>query len=221
MDIKKNQISNIKNQNFKNKRVLITAGPTWVPIDSVRAIGNIATGKTGILLAEELKNLGAKVTLLLGPVGSCCLDKKIKLVRFRFFDELENLIVKELKTKKYNIIIHSAAVSDYKPSRVYPGKMKSGIKDWKINLVPTKKIVDLIKSIDNSIFTVGFKFEPEAAKTKLIKESRKLLKRKSCDLVVANTLSKGRYMAHIVKDGRYQGPIFDKKRLVKKLMNNL
>ena len=55
---------------LKNKRILITAGPTWVAIDSVRVISNIATGETGILLAKRLSLQGAKVTLALGP--SCC-----------------------------------------------------------------------------------------------------------------------------------------------------
>lgn len=74
---------------LKNKRVLITAGPTWVAIDKVRVISNTATGATGKILAQQLANKGAKVTLLINAENSCCLNKKIKILPFRFFDQLK------------------------------------------------------------------------------------------------------------------------------------
>ena len=97
--------------NFKNKHILITAGPTWVPIDSVRVISNIATGQTGISLANQFSSLGAKVTLLLGPqANSIQINNDIKVINFKFFDELKQLLAKELKSKQLDLIIHSAAV---------------------------------------------------------------------------------------------------------------
>jgi len=246
---------------LKNKRILITAGPTWVPIDTVRVISNIATGQTGILLAEKLRSLGAKVTLLLGPVpnvvflhsvssGSraevsasrrdastssfireretkaktafgieaCYLNKKIKLIRFQSFGELKNLIIKELKYEQYDIVIHSAAVSDYKPSKVYSGKIKSGIKNLRLSLAPTEKIIDLLKRIDNSITLVGFKFEPQARKDILIKKTRELMRQANLDLAVANTIDKNKYRAYILDNYNCSyGPVFNKKDLVTKL----
>jgi phosphopantothenoylcysteine decarboxylase/phosphopantothenate--cysteine ligase len=83
-----------------NKRILITAGPTWVPIDSVRVISNIATGETGILLAQEAVRRGFGVTLLLGPCDCCCIGQGFKVVRFRFFDELRQRLKEELSSKK-------------------------------------------------------------------------------------------------------------------------
>ncbi len=204
--------------NLKNKRILITAGPTWVPIDKVRVISNIATGETGIALAEKLKNLGAKITLLLGPIGDVCLDTNIKLIRFIFFDELKNIIIKELRSKKYDILIHSAAVSDYKPSKVYSGKIKSGIKNFRLSLAPTEKIIDLLKRTDNSIILVGFKFEPQARKDMLIKRTKELIRHAELDLAVANTMNKNKYYAYILDNyNRSYGPIFNKKDLVTKL----
>jgi len=221
---------------LKNKRILITAGPTWVSIDSVRVISNIATGETGILLAEKLQKLGAKVTLLLGPVDTCCLNKKInpalsylshrpsrrkggiKLLRFRFFDELKDKIIQELKYKRYDIVIHSAAVSDYKPSKVYSGKIKSGIKNLRLGLVPTEKIINLIKEIDESIILVGFKFELQARKGMLIKSSKELIRHANLDLGVANTIDKNKYSAYILDNYNHSyGPVFNKKGLVTKL----
>lgn len=204
--------------NLKNKRILITAGPTWVPIDKVRVISNIATGKTGILLAEKLQRLGAKVTLILGPVGICCLNKKIRLIHFKFFNELKDLIKKELKFKKYDIVIHSAAVSDYRPTKIYAHKIKSGLKNLSINLVPTEKIIDLIKKINSSLFVIGFKFEPKAEKNKLIQRAKKLLLHSKLDLTVANAIERDKYEAYIINPKRIYGPLFSKENMVSKLI---
>jgi phosphopantothenoylcysteine decarboxylase/phosphopantothenate--cysteine ligase len=206
--------------NLKNKKILITAGPTWVPIDKVRVISNIATGETGILLAERLQRLGVKVTLLLGPVAACCLNKKIKLIRFKFFDELKDLIKRELSLRKYDVVIHSAAVSDYRMAKNYPHKVKSGNKRWALNLVPTQKLIDIIKkNIDSSSFLVGFKFETGAQKNKLISQARKLINTGSADLVVANSLNGGRYSAYLVNKKSVSSAISSKSELVKKLVN--
>jgi len=206
---------------LKNKRILITAGPTWVSIDSVRVIGNIATGETGILLAEKLQNFGARVTLLLGPVETCCLNKKIRLIHFKFFDELRRIIAKELTSKKYDIVIQTAAVSDYRPQISFKQKVKSGIKQWRLNLVPTPKIIDLIKKVDRIIYLVGFKFEPEASRKILIDKTRSLMNRTKLDLAVANTIGKNGYQAYIVSQNRIQGPMRNKKDLVQKLIKVL
>lgn len=204
--------------NLKNKRVLITAGPTWAPIDNVRVISNIATGETGILLSQKLRDLGARVTLLLGPVGACCLNRKIKLIRFKFFDELKKAVKKELGSKKYDMVIHCAAVSDYKAAKIYPRKVRSDKKDWTINLIPTEKIIGLIKKIDASLFLVGFKFEPGVKKETLIQRTKRLVIRAGLDLAVANTINKNQYLAYIVNRRQSYGPIFNKKKMAEKLI---
>jgi len=202
---------------LKNKKILITAGSTLVPIDSVRVISNTATGKTGVLLAEKLQSLGARVTLLLGGAEPCCLDKKIRLIRFMFFDELKRMILKELKEKKYNIVIHSAAVSDYRPLKSYNYKVKSARKIWRLNLVPTPKLINLIKKVDRALFLVGFKFEPKAPRKILIDKARRLMCRAKLDLTIANTIDMNRYQAYIVGQNKIQGHIRNKKDLAEKL----
>lgn len=206
--------------NLKNKRILITAGPTWIPIDNVRVISNIATGETGILLADRLSALGAKITLILGPVQMVPLKKTVRIIRYKFFDQLKDSLEKEIKTNKYDILIHSAAVGDYKPIKVCQYKVKSGIRSWKLNLIPTIKIIDLIRRINGSLFMIGFKFEPNLTKRFLISETRKLIQRVDLDLAVANTVQKNRYQAYIVnKFGQRFGPLCDKKRLVERLVS--
>ena len=170
-------------------------------------------------MAEEAHRQGAKVTLLLGPISDCCLDNSINIIRFKFFDELHKVVKKELKNKKYDIVIHSAAVSDYKPGICYRQKIKSGIKKWRLNLIPTPKIIDLIKKIDSTLFLVGFKFELGVRKKILIDKTRSLISRAGLDLAVANTIDKNRYLAYIVEREKIYGPILNKKDMVEKLVN--
>jgi len=205
---------------LKNKRILITAGPTWLAIDRVRVISNTATGETGILLAERLQGIGAKVTLLLGAAEHQCLNKKIELIRFKFFGELRHLIKKELTSKKYDIAIHTAAVADYRPKNIFRKKIKSDIKEWKLTLVPTAKIIDLIRTLNSSLFIVGFKFETTQAKRILIRKAEELIQRANLDLAVANTVAKNKYLAYIVDNyNQTCGPIHNKKDTAGKLIN--
>ena len=197
---------------------MITAGPTWVPIDNVRVISNLATGATGRLLAEKLLSKGAKVTLLLGPAGTCCLNKKIRLIPFKFFDELKAKITRELKAKKYDIFIHAAAVADYRPQKSYRQKIKSHLNRLQLKLVATPKIIDGIKKIDPQIFLVGFKFDPQAEKKQLIAQAKTLAKRANLDLVVANSINKGAYQAYILNHKNIYGPLRNKNALARELI---
>lgn len=241
MATNKSRTSHATRHTLKDKKILITAGATWVPIDNVRVISNTSTGETGILLSEKLKNLGAKVTLLLGPAECCCLDKsphqlsktnsrlmsnwcggkKIKLIRFRFFDELKNLIEKELKSKKHDIVIHSAAVCDYKPEKSYNYKVGSDLGSLQLKLVPTIKIIDLLKRISPQSLVVGFKFEPGEAKATIINEAGALMQRANLDLVVANSIEKNKYLAYILNHKQIYGPLSSKKEMSDKLINLL
>ncbi|MCM8796655.1 MAG: phosphopantothenoylcysteine decarboxylase [Candidatus Omnitrophica bacterium] len=204
--------------NLKDKRVLITAGPTWIPIDSVRVISNVATGLTGVLLADKFLQRGFKVTLLLGPGEKPSLNKRIKLIRFRFFEEFKKILFKELRTGGYGIVVHTAAVADYRPQRRYPRKVTSNKQDWLLKLVPTPKIIDAIKRISKNLFLVGFKFELDAGKDKLIKAGRMLMHRSHANLVVANTVRNHRYSAFIVDTHTCYGHFSDKEKMCSTLI---
>lgn len=206
MVIKRAKSVKRKAQTLKNKNILITAGSTWVPIDQVRVISNIATGSTGILLAECLRRRGAKVKLILGPFELGELNRQIK---------------RELKSKKYDIVIHSAAVSDYKPKRAISAKIRSGLKSLKLELIPTKKIINAIKRLSPKVILVGFKFEPQASRNFLVSEARKLMRKSASDLVVANTTGSRGYQAFIVNAAEVYGPYANKSDLVANLVKHL
>lgn len=181
---------------LKNKRVLITAGPTWVPIDSVRVISNIATGETGILLAEKFVKQGAKVTLLLGPVGACCIDRRIRVINFKFFDELRSCLKKELRRRIYDIIIHNAAVSDFKPLRKIRGKISSQ-RNYILKLSPLPKITEEIKRLNPQAKLVIFKLESEVTDKVLIQRAKLVRQKLKAEVVVANRINP--YKAFIIE----------------------
>jgi len=158
---------------LKRKRVLITAGPTWVRLDPVRVISNIATGETGRRLASAAARKGAQVTLLLGPGDPPVPHKNISVKRFTFFDELRKLFHDEVM-QGYDAIIHSAAVSDYRPLNTARIKIPSGIKCWHCNFLPTPKLINMIKKSPRKPFAVGFKYEPYSSVSMLLKKARGL-----------------------------------------------
>jgi phosphopantothenoylcysteine decarboxylase/phosphopantothenate--cysteine ligase len=193
------------------KNILITAGATWIALDKVRVISNTASGQTGFVLADKFKELGAEVTLLLGPGDFYSLKLQgIKIIHFKYFSELEQLLKKELRKRKYAAVIHAAAVSDYQPEQEIYHKVSSRLDSWKINLVPTKKLVDNLKDYDPELISVGFKFEPDTGKNRLIEKGNRLLKQASLDLVVANSNKNKAYQSYILDGKNKYGPFLSK-----------
>lgn len=209
--------------NFRKSNVLISAGPTWARIDAVRSIGNSASGETGFLLARECVRRGAKVTILLGPVcAKVETDARVTVKRFTFFDELNRLLEREVRSGKYACVIHAAAVCDYLPARVSRAKIPSG-RAWNLQLVPAPKIIDRIKQWDPRVYLIGFKYEPECAEKRLTREARCLMKRSGADLVVANTVKHGSYRASLVaaQPLKTAGPFRTKVRLAAALVRHM
>ncbi|MEK6715423.1 MAG: phosphopantothenoylcysteine decarboxylase [Candidatus Omnitrophota bacterium] len=220
MDTKKSYKIQASGSKLKNKKILITAGPTWIPIDSVRVISNIATGETGVLLAKGAAKKGAKVTLVLGPIpNAVSLRRPIKVIRFKFFDELKKIIISELKSHRYDAVIHSAAVSDFKPEKITSGKIISG-KIYNLKLLPLPKIIDDVRKLAPRAKLVMFKLEPKVSESILIKRARSTLAKVGADFAVANRINP--YRAHIIdRRGKILTTIKDKKLLAKNLLTFL
>lgn len=177
-------------------KVLITCGPTWVAIDDVRVISNTSSGEMGHLIAALFKASGAKVTLVEGPVTHALEVDGINVLKYRFFDELKRILLNECR-KKYDVIIHAAAVSDFKPVLAVKGKISS-TKAMTLKLLPTEKIIGYIKKIAPDACVVGFKLESKITPRTVKRLSEKLVSEAGCDLVLVNTLRNG-----------YQGYILD------------
>ena len=176
---------------LKNKKVLITAGPTIEYIDPIRIITNQSSGKTGILLASELISSGAKVTLVYGP-GIEKPPKGAKIIKISTSKEMFNVVKKEM-SKKFDIVIMAAAVSDYTPENTSKNKIKSTKNKIKISLKKTPKIIDQIKKYQKNVFLVGFKAETNLSKKELITLAKKKMNESSADMIVANDIGSIRY----------------------------
>ena len=163
------------------KKILVSAGPTYEDIDPVRYIGNRSSGKMGYALAKAAYLRGAKVTLVSGP-SSQNIYPEISLVRVRSAVEMERAIKKEID--KNDLLIMSAAVSDFRPSKALLNKIKKdkGSIDLKLEMNPD--ILSSIKSKKTKI--IGFALETENE----LKNAKKKLKEKMIDLIISNSPGK-------------------------------
>lgn len=182
---------------LKNKRVLITCGPTWVPIDAMRVISNRSSGALGQQLAEDFSKAGARVTLLEGPVANPLNMNSVRILKFQYYKEFAALIRKELE-HPYDICCHAAAVSDYAMKQPRRTKLSSRLKKLTLTLVPTPKIITQIKRINPDIFLVGFKLESHLTRASAIQKARSLTQNSRCDLTVANSYEGRSYSGFII-----------------------
>lgn len=179
-------------QDFKGKKVLVTAGPTYEAIDPVRFIGNHSSGKMGYAIAEELAQRGAQVHLVSGPTHLFTDNTNIVLHRINSASEMYEVCIKEFPDSDVTIL--SAAVADYKPKVQHSQKLKKKDTELIIELTKTDDIAaELGKIKRDEQFIVGFALETENetenAQTKLTK--------KNFDFIVLNSLNdKGAGFGH-------------------------
>jgi len=179
-------ISIIQNQNkkddFKGKKILVTAGPTQEPIDPVRFITNHSSGKMGYAIAKHAYDRGAEVILISGPTN---LPKPygVKVVDVTTSMEMYNEVLRYFKES--DIIIKAAAVSDYKPKLTYNKKIKKSNSDLYIELSRNPDILKELGKIKEDKILVGFAAETDD----LIKNAMIKVKNKNLDFIVANDLT--------------------------------
>jgi phosphopantothenoylcysteine decarboxylase/phosphopantothenate--cysteine ligase len=166
-----------------NKKVLVTAGPTYEAIDPVRFIGNHSSGKMGFAIAEELANQGAEVTLVCGPNSLTTKNATIKRVDITSAEELYSESTKAFK--KADIAILAAAVADFKPANVANQKIKKSTATKQIELVPTKDtLAELGKLKKAGQLLIGFALETNNE----VENAKIKIKKKNLDLIVLNSL---------------------------------
>lgn len=171
---------------LKGKRILVTAGATIEEIDPVRIITNKSSGKMGASIAEQAFLRGADVIFLSGN-NSIQLNYSVKEEKFITVNDLYNKIKKSIKN--VDILIHSAAVSDFAVGNRKDSKIESS-KGLHLELTPTTKIFEKLKKLNKKIFLVGFKAEHNVSENKLIDSAFDILKKADADLVVANDVGK-------------------------------
>ncbi len=198
--------------NTQRKKILVTAGATQVPIDTVRAITNIFSGQTGASIALYCANQGHEVTLITSGVCSVAPHESLRYLTYKTFDELLSLMKNEIMCGGYDSIIHSAAVSDYTVSRVCTFSEKGAMapldrsvkissihKTIYLELVQTRKIIDMIrKEWGFCGGLVKFKLQVAITDEALLEIARKSRASSDADLIVANCLEWYRQYAYMV-----------------------
>jgi phosphopantothenoylcysteine decarboxylase/phosphopantothenate--cysteine ligase len=168
---------------WKGKKAVVTAGPTYEPIDPVRFIGNHSSGLMGFSLAEELAEQGADVTLIAGPIALQTNNKAIK--RIDVITAADMLTQTLLHSKKADLIMMAAAVADYTPKTVSAEKIKKKTADFDLTLQKTTDILsELGKRKTKNQCLVGFALETENE----AENAKQKLQEKNLDFIVLNSL---------------------------------
>jgi len=168
---------------LKGKKILITAGPTYEAIDPVRFIGNHSSGKMGYAIAETAAQLGAKVTLISGPVSIRTENSLIHLVKVTTAQQMYDAVLQGFES--CHIAILSAAVADYRPTDVASQKIKKKEGSLTIQLEKTEDILASLGMRKDRQFLVGFALETENE----LENAKTKLKKKNLDLIVLNSLN--------------------------------
>lgn len=177
-------LSRLAPQDLQGQTVLITAGPTWEPFDPARHLSNRSSGKMGFSLARTACRRGARVILVSGPTAIKTPPgvEKVNVIDAR---EMHDAVMNHYKDA--DIVVMSAAVSDYRPVKSMAQKMKKGPKSVDLELVPNP---DILKKLGNKKkkakrpLLVGF----GAESTEHVEEGQRKLKEKNLDLIVVNDI---------------------------------
>jgi phosphopantothenoylcysteine decarboxylase/phosphopantothenate--cysteine ligase len=175
---------NLERGPMGGKQILITAGPTYERIDSVRFIGNYSSGKMGFALAEEFASRGAHVFLVTGPTALTAKHHNIERIDVESARQMYNACMERYDSCEVAVL--SAAVADYRPENVYDGKMKKqGDEGMEIRLVQNPDILATLgKRKRESQLLVGFALETSNE----MEYAQGKLHRKGLDMIVLNSL---------------------------------
>jgi phosphopantothenoylcysteine decarboxylase / phosphopantothenate---cysteine ligase len=173
-----------RGRDLAGRRVVVTAGPTWEPLDPVRFLGNRSTGKMGFAIASEATARGAEVTLVVGP-GTDDAPDVASVVRVTTAQEMRDAV--NVVRRDADAVVMAAAVADFRPETEAPAKLKKDAGPPAIRLVATPDILaELGAAEDRPPVLVGF-----AAETQDVEAAgREKLARKRVDLLIANEVGR-------------------------------
>jgi phosphopantothenoylcysteine decarboxylase/phosphopantothenate--cysteine ligase len=167
---------------LRGQRLLVTGGPTPVPIDAARRLVNRFSGRLGAAITAELVLRGAQVRFVLGDGGwrppawlPCTIAAN--------YDDYKRLTLAAV-ADGCQAGVFSAAVADYRPSQVVAGKICSGSQGLQLSLEPTEKVIDLVRLADPALHMVTFKYLEGLSEAELLAVARQRLQR--FEVVVAN-----------------------------------
>ncbi|MFZ1978798.1 MAG: bifunctional phosphopantothenoylcysteine decarboxylase/phosphopantothenate--cysteine ligase CoaBC [Bacteroidota bacterium] len=168
-------------QDFLEKKILVTAGPTYEAIDPVRFVGNRSSGKMGFAVARAAAQRGAEVLLIAGPVH---LETPRNVERIDVESADDMLQAVKANAEKFDVVVMAAAVADFTPVKKEKNKIKkgSGAAPLDLRLYPTEDILKMLDTKKRKAVVVGFALETAHE----IENAKKKLKSKNLDLIVLN-----------------------------------
>jgi len=178
-------------------RCLVTAGPTYEPVDAVRRITNFSTGRLGTLLAAFLQQRGYEVILLRGRMSSWGeVPYGCRVISFGTTEELIQALEQQQGTG-VDAVFHVAAVSDFRPvevrssdgkaiGQIGQGKIPSRTKELWIRLVPSPKVIDRLRGWFPRAWIVGWKYEVEGTQAEALARGQDQIRRTRTDGCVVN-----------------------------------
>jgi phosphopantothenoylcysteine decarboxylase / phosphopantothenate---cysteine ligase len=166
-------------KDFLGKHVLVTAGPTFEPLDPVRYLGNRSTGKMGYALAEQAALRGAQVTLVTGPSQERPFST-VKLLRVNTAAEMGDAVLHNIANS--DVLLMAAAISDYRPETISGHKIKKSVESISLPLIRTQDILQAAGKEKGSRIHVGFSVETMDE----IAASQRKLEAKNLDMIVIN-----------------------------------
>lgn len=172
-----------KNLPLKDKKILITAGPTYEPLDPVRFLGNHSSGKMGYELADAASKLGGEVILISGPTHLQNPDSTIQLIKVQTAQQMFEAAQEHFPN--IDIAIAAAAVSDYRPKITSEQKIKKEDENLTLELERTTDILEHLGKIKTKQILVGFALETENEQANALGK----LQRKNLDFIVLNSLN--------------------------------
>jgi phosphopantothenoylcysteine decarboxylase/phosphopantothenate--cysteine ligase len=172
------------NEDYKDKNILITAGPTREWIDPVRYITNPSSGKMGYAIAQAAVKRGARVTLISGPTS---IEKPKGIAQFISVETAREMYEAVMeKAHEQDIIIKAAAVSDCRPKEVFKDKVKKENIQLTLELEPNPDILyELGKMKKENQILVGFAAETQNP----VEEAKKKIEKKNLDYIVVNDVT--------------------------------
>ena len=172
-------------QDLQNRTIVITAGPTWEPVDPARHLGNRSSGKMGFSLARTASRRGARVILISGPTA---MEPQVGVETLPVVSAREMHDSVMARYEGADIVVMAAAVSDYRPGKPLEQKMKKGAESLNLELVANPDILMTLgkkKGQAEKPLLVGF----AAESSDHIEEGSRKLKKKNLDLIVINDIT--------------------------------
>jgi len=171
---------------LQGKSLLITGGPTPVPLDNIRRITTRFTGALSIQIAREAWLRGAEVELILGK-GSQSAPEYLNTNIAATYSDYRNIVHESLQKESFDWGIFTAAVADFQPETVYEGKWSSKVDQLTLKLLPTAKLIDEVRQKFPELKMLTFKYEENISHEELISIAQKRFSKKGgSQLIVAN-----------------------------------